>query len=53
MMTQTCNPSYPGSRGRRIVVQGRPGKKYETLSEKQAKVKRAEGVPQVVEGSIP
>jgi hypothetical protein len=50
MVAQTCNPSYSGGRVRRIMVQGEPWHNYqETLSEKQAKNKRTEGVAYVLD----
>jgi hypothetical protein len=50
MVAHAYNPSYLGGRSRRISIQGGPGEKYpETLSEIQAKLKRARGASQVVE----
>jgi hypothetical protein len=46
MVAHTCNPSYAGGGGRRIVVSGWPGQKWETLSGKQTK--KDWGVAQVV-----
>jgi hypothetical protein len=41
MVAKVCNLIYLGGRGRRIIVQGLPGKKCKTLSEKLLKTKRA------------
>jgi hypothetical protein len=49
MVIHTCNPNYLEGISRRITVQGSPEQKYETLSEKYLKQKRAGGVAQVVE----
>jgi hypothetical protein len=50
MVLHIYNLNYVGSVDRRIVVQGQPWeKKHKSLSEKQLKQKRAEGMPQVVE----
>jgi hypothetical protein len=38
-MVYICNPSYVGGIGRRIIVQGQPGKKCKTLSEKYQRQK--------------
>jgi hypothetical protein len=34
MMSRACSPSYAGGIGKGIEVQGQPGQKCETLSEK-------------------
>lgn len=34
MVTHAHNPSCLGGRGKRMVVQGKPGQKHETVSEK-------------------
>jgi hypothetical protein len=34
IVVHICNPSYLGGRNRRVVVQGQPGQKGETLAEK-------------------
>jgi hypothetical protein len=47
MLAHSSNPSCTGGRGRRIVVQGWPKKKCESLSEKQTKERRTWGVAQV------
>jgi hypothetical protein len=39
MVGHSCNSRYSGGRGRMIKVQGWPGQKLETISEKQAKAK--------------
>jgi hypothetical protein len=49
MVANTCNPSYPGGRSRRIKVQSQPKQKGETLSEKETKAKSVGGVAQVVQ----
>jgi hypothetical protein len=43
VVAHICNPSDLRSEGRRNVVQGWPGKKQETLSEKQTKKPRRIG----------
>jgi hypothetical protein len=48
-MVHTWNPSYLGSRDRRIMVPYWSWQKQETLSEKQTKSERAGGMVQVVE----
>jgi hypothetical protein len=45
----SCNSSYLGGRDRRIMVQSQPGQKLTTLSEKQTKSKRTEGMALVEE----
>jgi hypothetical protein len=39
VVVHACHPSYVGGVSRRIAVQASPGKKHETLSEKQLKQK--------------
>jgi hypothetical protein len=44
IVVHTYNPSYLGGRYRRIMIQGQPGQKRETLSEIQTKAKRVEAM---------
>jgi hypothetical protein len=39
MAVHACNPSYLEGTGKRTTVQGKPRKKYETLSENKLKTK--------------
>jgi hypothetical protein len=48
MFVHAYNP-FSEDGGRRIMVRDCPGKKHETISEKQTKPKRAVGVTQVGE----
>jgi hypothetical protein len=43
----TCGSSYSGSGSRRILAADQSGQKWEILSEKQTKAKRARGLAQV------
>jgi hypothetical protein len=48
MVIHTYNPSYLEGRGRRTAVQGQPGQKHKTLSEKQTKAQRSRGLGQIM-----
>jgi hypothetical protein len=52
MMVHVGNPSYLRGRGRRIKVQGQPRQNHNTLSQKQTRARKTEGVAQVEECSI-
>jgi hypothetical protein len=43
------NPNWADDRGRRIAVQGWPGKKHEPLFKNKTEAKRVGGMAQVVE----
>jgi hypothetical protein len=49
MVVNTWNPSYLRGIDRKIVIQGQPWQKCQTLSEKQIKAKKTEGMAQMVE----